>query len=83
MVTATADDMVSVDSIAANYEVTPRRLYNILRRLIRAGRPAMVWGPPGLGKSDVSRLVAESLGMEYIDVRALLLDPVDLRGIPA
>ena len=32
--------------------------------------------------SYVARAVAEALGMTYIDIRALLLDPVDLSGIP-
>lgn len=35
-----------------------------------------------MGKSDVAKKVASDLGWRYIDVRALLLDPVDLRGIP-
>ena len=42
----------------------------------------MVWGPPGSAKSDIAQQVAAAAGREYVDVRALLLDPVDLRGIP-
>ena len=33
-------------------------------------------------KSDIAQQVATAAGREYVDVRALLLDPVDLRGIP-
>ena len=42
----------------------------------------MVWGPPGSAKSMIAQQVAADGGREYVDVRALLLDPVDLRGIP-
>ena len=39
----------------------------------------MVWGPPGSAKSDIAQQVTAATGREYVDVRALLLDPVDLR----
>ena len=45
-------------------------------------KPIMLWGPPGVGKSEVIRQLAESRGMILNDVRTILLDPVDLRGLP-
>lgn len=48
----------------------------------RARRPFFLWGPPGVGKSDTLRQAAEELDVELRDVRATLLDPVDLRGLP-
>ncbi len=53
-----------------------------LASLFSIGQPAFVWGPPGIGKSQVVRQTAESLSLELIDIRAILLDPVDLRGLP-
>ncbi|MCW7754351.1 MoxR family ATPase [Desulfobotulus sp. H1] len=50
--------------------------------LVRAGQPIYIWGPPGVGKSDVVRQAAASLNRQVVDIRALLLDPVDLRGLP-
>jgi hypothetical protein len=50
--------------------------------LIPTGRPAYLWGPPGVGKSSLVRQAANALGLDLIDVRATLLDPVDLRGLP-
>lgn len=47
-----------------------------------AGRPCFLWGAPGIGKSAIVRAVAEAKGLQLIDLRAVLLDPVDLRGIP-
>ena len=53
-----------------------------LRVLVAARRPVFVWGSPGVGKSSVVRQLAETLKVRLQDVRALLLDPVDLRGLP-
>lgn len=41
-----------------------------------------LWGSPGIGKSQIVAQVAKQLGAKLIDVRAVLLDPVDLRGLP-
>jgi hypothetical protein len=57
-------------------------IFNALRTLVAARQPLFVWGGPGIGKSAVVRQLAESLKMPLQDVRALLLDPVDLRGLP-
>src|SRR6476469_5534308 len=53
-----------------------------LAALIPTRRPAYLWGSPGSGKSSVVRAVAAGLGLPLVDVRATLLDPVDLRGLP-
>jgi MoxR-like ATPase len=45
-------------------------------------KPAFLWGSPGVGKSQIVAQVAASLGVRLIDIRAVLLDPVDLRGLP-
>jgi len=37
---------------------------------------------PSIGKSAVVKLLAKKRGLPLRDVRALLLDPVDLRGLP-
>ena len=55
---------------------------SVLRAMIAARQPVFLWGGPGIGKSAVVGQVARSLGQELRDIRALLLDPVDLRGLP-
>jgi hypothetical protein len=50
--------------------------------LVTARQPVFVWGGPGIGKSAVVKQLAEALKIPLQDVRALLLDPVDLRGLP-
>ena len=48
----------------------------------------MLWGPPGVGKSQAVRQIADSICMKtgkrtsVTDVRLLLFNPIDLRGIP-
>ena len=44
--------------------------------------PVMLWGPPGIGKSDLVREVAARHGVPVIDLRLSQLEPSDLRGIP-
>lgn len=60
----------------------PSSIARALRVLIRAGLPVFVWAGPGVGKSSVVAQVAAELKLRLRDVRALLLDPVDLRGLP-
>jgi len=60
----------------------PTNIAAALRLVIQAQQPAFMWGPPGVGKSTVLRAVAASLGLDVCDIRAVLLDPVDLRGLP-
>ena len=48
----------------------------------------MLWGAPGVGKSQAVRQIASEIGartgkrVEVTDVRLLLFNPIDLRGIP-
>lgn len=49
---------------------------------VDASQPVCLWGSPGIGKSDVVRQTAIKKGLDCRDVRAVLLDPVDLRGLP-
>ena len=53
-----------------------------LNLLVSARQPVFIWGGPGIGKSDVVRQLAKAMGVPLKDIRALLLDPVDLRGLP-
>ena len=74
--------MTDPDTISADYTLRPSELAATLALLVEARQPTLVWGPPGTAKSMIARQVAADAGRQYVDVRALLLDPVDLRGIP-
>ncbi len=58
------------------------QIIKTLEAAINIKRPVFLWGAPGIGKSDVVREVSKKTGLELLDVRAVLLDPVDLRGLP-
>ena len=74
--------MTDPDTISADYTLRPSELAATLALLVEARQPTLVWGPPGTAKSMIAQQVAADAGRQYVDVRALLLDPVDLRGIP-
>ena len=74
--------MTEPDSVSADYTLRPSELASTLSLLVEARQPCIVWGPPGAAKSQIAQQVAAGAGRTYVDVRALLLDPVDLRGIP-
>ncbi|MCW9079814.1 MAG: AAA family ATPase, partial [Gammaproteobacteria bacterium] len=44
--------------------------------------PVMLWGPPGVGKSDMIRQTGERHSVPVIDIRLSQMEPSDLRGIP-
>ena len=44
--------------------------------------PVMLWGPPGVGKSDIVRQVGAKRAVPVIDIRLSQMEPSDLRGIP-
>ena len=74
--------MPDAETISADYTLRPSQVADTLKVLIAARQPVMVWGAPGCAKSEVAQQVAAETSRIYFDVRGLLLDPVDLRGIP-
>ena len=74
--------MTVPDNISADYTLRPSELAKVLALLVEARQPTIVVGPPGSAKSQIAQQVAAATNRQYVDVRALLLDPVDLRGIP-
>ncbi len=61
----------------------PSRLTAVLTSMLGQRWPAFIWGPPGIGKSAIVHSIANQAGLHVVDLRASLLDPTDLRGIPA
>lgn len=44
--------------------------------------PVMLWGPPGVGKSQIVAQIARRHDVALVDVRLSQMEPSDLRGIP-
>ena len=50
---------------------------------MRKKRPIFLWGPPGIGKSDIVAQITKGLVNSYlIDIRLSLWEPTDIKGIP-
>lgn len=45
-------------------------------------RPVFLWGPPGIGKSELVEGITNDLGGYMIDLRLGQMEPTDIRGIP-
>ena len=63
-------------------QVGPKGAMKAIRKAIQTRRPTFLWGPPGIGKSDVVKQIGETAGREVIDVRLALWEPTDIKGIP-
>jgi MoxR-like ATPase len=60
----------------------PSALFEALHALISQRMPLHIWGACGVGKSQIVVQVASDLNWQFLDIRAVQLDPVDLRGLP-
>ncbi|MGV6859274.1 MAG: AAA family ATPase [bacterium] len=65
----------------------PKHLISILEKEFLAATagshtPVMLWGAPGVGKSQMIEQVAERNDVPVIDIRLSQMEPSDLRGIP-
>ena len=63
--------------------VSPNKAKNALRHAMTKKRPVFLWGPPGIGKSDIVAQITDSFTNSLlIDIRLSLWDPTDIKGIP-
>ena len=63
-------------------QVGPKSAKRSIRKAIQTRRPVFLWGPPGIGKSDIVKQIGQDAGREVIDVRLALWEPTDIKGIP-
>lgn len=62
--------------------VGPKGAKKSLRKAFNNKRPIFLWGPPGIGKSDIIKQLGSELEAHVIDVRLSLWEPTDIKGIP-
>ena len=62
--------------------VGPKNAKKSLRKAFKNQRPIFMWGPPGIGKSDIIKQLGVELEAHVIDVRLSLWEPTDIKGIP-
>jgi MoxR-like ATPase len=69
-------------STQENRTNTLKEAKKAIRRAMLRKRPVFLWGPPGVGKSDLVNQLAGEVNGYMIDLRLALMEPTDLRGIP-
>lgn len=65
-----------------NIRLKPSEVKNAVAELADTGVSSFIWGPPGIGKSQILKQLAKEMDANFVDVRLSQLDPTDLRGIP-
>jgi hypothetical protein len=63
-------------------QVGPKSAKTSIAFAIKQKRPVFLWGPPGIGKSDIVAQIGADTDREVIDVRLALWEPTDIKGIP-
>lgn len=62
--------------------VTSTQARKSILTAFKAKRPIFLWGPPGIGKSELVEGITTELGGYMIDLRLGQMEPTDIRGIP-
>jgi hypothetical protein len=62
--------------------VTATQARRSLMKAFKIQRPVFLWGPPGIGKSELVADLTEEMGGYMIDLRLGQMEPTDIRGIP-
>ena len=72
-----------MSQLTENLTVTSQQAKPAVKAAMLAGRPSFLWGPPGVGKSELVQQIAEDMGnCLVIDLRMAQMEPTDIRGIP-
>jgi hypothetical protein len=69
-------------SVSDARTVTSAQARKSLLRAFDKQRPVFLWGPPGIGKSELVEGITKELGGLMIDLRLGQMEPTDIRGIP-
>lgn len=69
-------------AVTENRTVTATEAKAAILRCFNKKRPLFLWGPPGIGKSEVVEGITKEMGGRMYDLRLAQMDPTDIRGIP-
>jgi hypothetical protein len=62
--------------------VTSIQARKSILQAFKVKRPIFLWGPPGIGKSELVEGITHELGGIMYDLRLGQMEPTDIRGIP-
>ena len=71
-----------MSQLTDNLTVTSVQTKKALTKAFAKKRPAFLWGPPGIGKSELVAEICNEMGGHMIDLRMAQMEPTDIRGIP-
>lgn len=61
----------------------PKSAKKAIIKALKVKQPIFLWGPPGIGKSDLIKQIGDEGSNDLvIDVRLSLWDPTDIKGVP-
>ena len=64
-------------------QVGPNNAKKAIVRAFKKKRPLFIWGPPGIGKSDIIQQIKDEMEKcHLIDIRLSLWEPTDIKGMP-
>jgi hypothetical protein len=69
-------------AVTENRTVTALEAKAAILRCFDKKRPLFLWGPPGIGKSELVEGITKEMGGRMYDLRLAQMDPTDIRGIP-
>jgi hypothetical protein len=64
------------------HTIRPKHLIEEIIENMFCGLNTMIWGGPGIGKSEIQDQIAKQTNRTLLDFRTNLFDPVDVRGVP-
>ena len=69
-------------AVTENRTVTAVEAKTAILRCMAKKRPLFLWGPMGIGQSELVAGIAKDMGGKMYDLRLAQMDPTDIRGIP-
>ena len=60
------------EKLSANRTVSPNEAKAAIRKCLKKQRPVFMWGPPGIGKSDIVKQLGAEQDRNVFDVRLCL-----------
>lgn len=62
--------------------LTPSRLFDALKFCVEHNYSALVYSPPGIGKTEITHQVADHLEAKLYITHPVIEEPIDYKGIP-
>src|SRR5690242_3921360 len=71
----------SLDEVVGQEHLTGAE--GAIGRMVAAGKLAsmILWGPPGTGKTSIARLLADAVGMRFVNISAVFSGVADLKKV--